>query len=111
MSHQIINLTLPFVLQEIESILEDYPKYPYQVTFGIEKFRQKLIAYVLSNMPNRFTVIDDSEELFKDNKFLSHPIKERLHIENLIHKGIFHVFRENADSLSFMMPQQSYSMN
>jgi hypothetical protein len=110
MSHKIINLTLPIVLQEIENVLAEYPEYPYKATFAVEEFRQKLIAHVLSHIPNRFTVIDDSEEPPKGNLF-HHPISERLRLEDLIHGGILHIIQENADSVGFMMTQKDYSLN
>ncbi len=111
MSHQIINLTLPLVLREIENVLEDYAEYPYQVAFSVEEFRQKLIAHVLSNIPNRYTVIDDSQESQKETGFLRRPIIERLQMENLIRGGILHILRENADSIGFMITQKDLSFN
>jgi len=111
MPHKIINLTLPVVLQEIEYVLEEYPEYPYQVAFSVEEFRQKLIAHVLSNIPNRFTVIDDSQEPPKDNKLLHRSIAERLCLENLIRGGILHILRENSDSVGFMISQEEHSLN
>ncbi|HEY9893206.1 MAG TPA: hypothetical protein V6D37_15645 [Candidatus Sericytochromatia bacterium] len=111
MPHKIINLTLPVVLQEIEYVLEEYPEYPYQVAFSVEEFRQKLIAHVLSNIPNRFTVIDDSQEPPKDNKLLHRSIAERLRLENLIRGGILHILRENSDSVGFMISQEEHSLN
>jgi hypothetical protein len=111
MSHKIVNLTLPVVLKEIENVLEDYPEYPYQVAFSVEEFQQKLIAHVLSNIPNRYTVIDDSEEPQKDAKFLHRSIAERLRIEQMIRAGILHILRENADSVGFMIAQKDLSIN
>jgi hypothetical protein len=111
MSHQIINLTLPVVLKEIENILDDYPEYPYRVAFSVEEFRQKLLAHVLSNIPNRYTVIDDSQEAPKDAKPLHRPISERLRIENMIRGGILHILRENADTVGFMITQTDLSIN
>lgn len=111
MSHKIVNLTLPLVLQEIENVLAEYPEYPYRVAFSVEEFRQKLIAHVLSNTPNRYTVIDDDQESPKDNKLLHNPITERIRLENLIRGGILHILRENAESVGFMIAQKDYSIN
>lgn len=111
MSHKIVNLTLPVVLREVENFLEEYPKYSYKVAFSVEEFKQKLVAYVLSNVPNRYTVIDDSQEPIKDVKFVYSPFTERLYIENLIHGGILRILRENADSVDFMIAQKDYSLN
>lgn len=111
MSHKIVNLTLQIVLREVENVLEDYPEYPYQVAFSVEEFRQKLIAHVLSNIPNRYTVIDDSQEPPKDAKPLSRPIAERLRIENIIRGGMLHILRENAETVGFMIAQKDLSLN
>lgn len=111
MSYKIINLTLPVVVKEIENVLEDYSEYPYQVTFSVEEFRQKLIAHVLSKIPNLYTVIDDSQELQKKDDFLHRPIRERLHIEKLIHEGILDILQENAETIGFMITQKDISLN
>lgn len=111
MSHQIVNLTLPVVLREIENVLEEYPEYPYQVAFSVEEFRQKLTAHVLSNIPNRYTVIDDSQKPSKEVDFLRRPIAERLQMENLIRGGILHILSQNADSVGFMIAQKDLSFN
>ncbi|MGB5961686.1 MAG: hypothetical protein WBG73_13550 [Coleofasciculaceae cyanobacterium] len=111
MSHQIVNLTLPLVLKEVENVLEDYPEYPYQVAFSVEEFRQKLIAHVLSNVPNRYTVVDDLQEPPKETKFLYRPIAERLRMENIIRGGILHILRENSETVGFMIAQKNYSLN
>lgn len=111
MSHTIVNLTLPVVLREIDNVLEDYSEYPYQVIFSVEEFRQKLIAHVLSNIPNRYTVIEDLQAPQKDANFLYSPITERLRMENLIRGGILHILRENADTVGFMIAQKHNSLN
>ncbi len=56
MSPELINLTLPVVIAEIENVLEDYPEYPYQVAFSMPELRQRLLAHVLTHTPNRYTV-------------------------------------------------------
>ncbi|MBW4639606.1 MAG: hypothetical protein KME05_15515 [Gloeocapsa sp. UFS-A4-WI-NPMV-4B04] len=49
MPHELINLTLPVVVAQIENILEDYPESPYQLAFSLPELRHKLIAHVLRN--------------------------------------------------------------
>jgi hypothetical protein len=44
MNKQLINVTLSVVTEEIEHILETYPKYPYQQAFSAFELRQDLIA-------------------------------------------------------------------
>lgn len=96
MSYQLINLTLPVVIAEIDNILEDYPESPYQIAFSLPEMRQRLFAYVLTHIPNRYTVQGEDLRL-KESKFLHpSPMQERLQMENLIHGGILHLLQENA---------------
>lgn len=92
MAQKIINLTLPVVIQEIEDIFDDCFYHPYQQAFAIPELRQKLIAYVLSRIRNRYVVIEEQATI--SNNLCS---QERLHIETVIQSGIRQVLQENAD--------------
>jgi hypothetical protein len=100
MSHELINLTLPRVIQEIENVLNEYPEHPYQSAFSIHELRQQLIAHILSQIPNRYTVQGLQEPMKKPKALDSSPMKERLYMETVVHGSILHILRENADSLS-----------
>jgi len=54
MSFELINLTLPTVLREIDDVLNEYPEHPYKSAFSIHEFRQKLVAQILSHVPNQY---------------------------------------------------------
>ncbi|MGJ5634777.1 hypothetical protein [Nostoc sp. C057] len=100
MSHTLINLTLPIVIQEIENVLYEYPEHPYQLAFSIHELRQKLIAHILSHVPNRY-VVEGVQELSSTPKSrYSFPLQERIQIETVVHGSILHILRENADWLS-----------
>ncbi|MBG1260810.1 hypothetical protein [Nostoc commune] len=100
MSHTLINLTLLIVIQEIENVLDEYPEHPYQSAFSIHELRQKLIAHILSHVPNRY-VVEGLQELSSTPKSpYSLPIQERIQIETVVHGSILHILRENADWLS-----------
>ncbi len=104
MSYPLINLTLPVVIEEIENVLEEYPVHPYQVAFSIHELRQKLIAHILSHIPNRYAV-EGTHESYRNSKVhYSPPLQEQLHIEMVIHGSILHILRENADWLSRNIP-------
>jgi hypothetical protein len=104
MSYALINLTLPIVVQEIENVLDDYPEYPYHSAFSIHELRQKLIAHVLSHVPNRYAV-EGIQELPSSLKVRhTSPLAERLNTEMIIRAGILHILRENADWLSRNLP-------
>lgn len=103
--HALINLTLPTVMQEIEDVLEEYPENPYHLAFAIHELRQKLIAHVLSHVPNHYTV-EGAEEPTKhlNVRHASHLV-ERLKMEMIVRAGILNILRENADYLSSNLPQ------
>ncbi len=104
MSHTLINLTLPIVIQEIENVLDEYPEHPYQLAFSIHELRQKLIAHILSHVPNRY-VVEEVDKSSSDPKVhYSSPLKERLHLEMVVHGSILHILRENAHWLSRHIP-------
>ena len=96
MCYQLINLTLPVVIAEIDNILEDYPESPYQIAFSLPEMRQSLFAYVLTHIPNRYAVQGEDLRLKEPNHLRPSPMQERLQMENLIHGGILHLLQENA---------------
>ncbi|MEG3844688.1 hypothetical protein [Microcoleus sp. herbarium14] len=88
MQKNLVNITLAVVTEEVEIILESYPKHPYQQAFSPSGFlRQDLIGYVLSRVPNRYTAID-SESVPNQRVQFRCSSEQLLHIENLIHTGI-----------------------
>jgi hypothetical protein len=88
MNKKIVNLTLPLVTEAVEDILVTYPKYPYQELFTPSGLRQELIAYVLSRIPNTFTVVEEKHSFSANPTQLLLDSKQQLQIENLIHIGI-----------------------
>ena len=94
MAQKIINLTLPVVIQEIEDIFDGCFYHPYQQAFAIPELRQKLIAYVLSRVRNRYAFIEEEQATISNNICSQ---EQRLHIEAVIQSGIHQVFQENAD--------------
>ncbi len=97
MGYKIANLTLPLVMEEVEEVLQEYPRYPYQAAFSIHKLRQLLIAEVLSQIPNEYTVIEETEELSIEPKTLPSPLQKRLHREMVIRQSILDVLQKNAE--------------
>ncbi len=100
MSHELINLTLPSVIQEIEYALSEYPVHPHQSAFSIHELRQQLIAHILSQIPNRYAVEGLQESPKKPKALYPTPMKERMRLETVVHGSILHILRENAESLS-----------
>ena len=88
MQKSLVNITLAVVIEEVEIILESYPKYPYQEAFSPSGLRQDLIAYVLSRVPNKYTAIDSSEYISAQAVHFRCSSEQLLEIEDLIHTGI-----------------------
>ncbi|WP_293128583.1 hypothetical protein [Microcoleus sp. bin38.metabat.b11b12b14.051] len=87
MPKNLVNITLGAVIEEVEMILESYPKYPYQQAFSHSGGRQDLIAYVLSRVPNKYMAIDSGESANQTVQFRCSS-EQLMQIENLIHTGI-----------------------
>jgi hypothetical protein len=102
MSKQLLNLTLSVVIEEIEYILATYPSHPYQQAFSASGLRQDLIAYVLSRVPNTYTVVEETQPSSKQTVSPQYSSKQLLDIEQWIHLGIrdvLHVYNRTNSSM------------
>lgn len=100
MAYELVNLPLPIIMQEIDNVLHDYPEYPYQVAFSLPELRQRLIAQVLSQIPNYYEV-KGVPESFNNSKVRQFSLlQEKLQMEMVIRDSILHILRENADWLN-----------
>ena len=109
MSYELINLTLPVVLAEIENVLDDYPEHPYQIAFSLPELRQRLLAHVLTHTPNHYTVAGEKLTLKSRNSLHPSSVQERIRMENLIHGSILHILRENAEWVGCQIAQMENS--
>lgn len=99
MSKIVFNLTLAVVtdeIEQIETVFKTYPAHPYQQAFAIPNWRQQLIAYVLSRVPNTYKSIEETEPLVDLNSLPS-CLERRLHIETLLYQGIWQLLQQNSD--------------
>ena len=103
MSHGLVNLTLPAVIQEIEDVLDEYPEHPYQLAFSMPELRQKLIDHIL-NVPNRYAIAGVKESSGNPKVNHSSHLQKRLRMEMVVRGSILHILRENADWLSRHLP-------
>lgn len=111
MSRKVINMTLPVVINEIEHILETYPKYPYQQAFTASGLRQDLVAYVLTHVPNQYAFVNEKQN---DLTALYPPCSSEriLEIEHWIHLGIrdvLHIYQRSNCYLPQMVSYHSVS--
>ncbi|MGL5065082.1 MAG: hypothetical protein ACRC62_34365 [Microcoleus sp.] len=104
MEKVLVNLTLAVVTEEVENILETYPKHPYQQAFAPSGLRQDLIAYVLSRIPNTYTAIESADSDPHKTVQVRCSSEQLLHIENLIHTGIRDVLY-SYNHVDYCVPQ------
>ena len=104
-----VNLGLSILVEETETILNADPF--YRKTFANPDLRQKLFAYVLSHLPDSYTVIldqipglytttDQIGEIPISPEFLPGSAEQQLCIKALIHQGILSVLREKETWVS-----------
>ena len=106
MSTNIINLALPEVKQEVERVLETYPDHPHQQAFANPELRQRLIAYVLSQIDCKFTVSKDGQLPQIDPETLFPSLEQQSCLEDSIHQGIHRLLQNKANWVSHHIPQE-----
>ncbi|BAZ51714.1 hypothetical protein NIES4103_43720 [Nostoc sp. NIES-4103] len=104
----VVNLTQQTVLGEIESVLDTYSYHPYQQAFAIPDLRQELIAFVLNRIPCFYSAVSEGQTLVQNlekeclvnYKLPRSPLEQQLHVQNLIHQGIYSIFQDKSDWIS-----------
>lgn len=98
MLSKLINLTLILIIQEIEEVLKDYPEHPYKVALSVPELRNKLILNVLKQLPNYYTILEDSQDMpALDPLFLYSSPQEQEQVRRVIHQSINDILRENEN--------------
>lgn len=106
MSKTVVNLTLPVINQEIEKVLDTYPDHPYQQAFANPDLRQRLIAYVLSQVDCKFTVTNGEEpEISPETLFPSSS--DQTHVKQIIQQGVERLITEEGDWVSQHIPESA----
>ena len=103
----VVKLTQQSVLGEIDSVLDTSPYNPYQQAFAISDLRQELISFVLGRIPSLYSATSEDtlpvSELDKDwlnYKLPRGPLEQKLHLQNLIHQGIYSIMQDKSDWIS-----------
>ncbi len=89
MAMKLVNLTLLKVNEELESFLVSYPDIVDQKILKDPDFRPKIIAYVLSRIPNRYVAIESENEASFLSQFPIYSTQEQLDMEKRIYQGIY----------------------
>ena len=112
MAVALVNLTLLKVTEELETLLETYPYLEYHHNLKNPELREKLLAYVLSRIPNHHVAIDVDQYPLAERKILSGTTEERMKIEELIYRGIMALtcpeqYPQTVRGVSFFNPVYS----
>lgn len=102
----LVNMTLPTVVREIESVLETYGHNAYRRAFAIPEMRQKLEAYVLSHVPNQYAVVAEVEEESRLDAIPTSSFSDRSQVERVICDGVECVLRANAEQIEHQLPAE-----
>jgi hypothetical protein len=99
MASTLVNLTLLKVNEELQNIFEFDLDPITQKIFADNYLRQKLIAYVLQRLPNRYLTIETEKLGLGVSRFTVFSTQEKLKIEELIYQGISNIldFQEQRD--------------
>ena len=111
MAPKIINLTLLVATEEVESFLEAHPEYVCQTFLSTPEISQKLIDYVTVRSRDRYIAINHTEEASGKFDFPYGPLKQRLHMEILIYKGILHITRNASLSENAIITERDLVVN
>ncbi len=107
MSKTIVNLTMPFIVEKIEQILDNHPYHPYQQAFANPDTRQTLIAYVLSRVPSSYIAVDEGEQQHcMDSVPLHYSLRDALHLERIICEGIMQIMTDASEEVSHHIPEE-----
>lgn len=76
------------ISQQIQSILADYPYYPYHSAFGNPELQQKLLIYVLSQIPSRYSISQENAPAYSAWTATDLPPIEADLLAEIIQSGI-----------------------
>lgn len=104
----VVNLTQESVLGEIENVLDTYSYHPYQQAFAIPDLREELIAFVLNRIPRFYNALCEEQLVTPscdqdtpvNQKLPRSALEQQLHLQNLIHQGIYAIFQEKSAWIS-----------
>ncbi|NJP09553.1 MAG: hypothetical protein HC866_08755 [Leptolyngbyaceae cyanobacterium RU_5_1] len=91
MAKVIVNLTMPVVVEELESVLDEFSNPFYQQTFLMSELHQELVAYVLSRIRSCYVAIDEDSQSSAMSVSLPVSLEERLKIQDLLCQGMQHI--------------------
>jgi hypothetical protein len=100
-----VNLTLIKVIREMENILSIYPVQTYKQVAENPDLQQKLVAYILNRLPNKYITIDEEQLTEKLSQNISCSTWEQLEIEELVQQGIYYLVNLGEQSEFLLSPE------
>jgi len=95
MSKQLIYLTLPAIAEVIEDVLATKPYCFYQNFFVIPELEQKLIANMLRQIRDRYTVLIDDTQPSCNCSTTALSSQQWLDLKEIVQQSIYHLLQEN----------------
>ncbi len=88
----LVNITLLKVNGELENFSGTiYPAYTYHKILTNPQLRQKLLAYVLSRMINRYLALTPEKILLNSPESLYYSTREKLELKKLVQQGVVYL--------------------
>lgn len=102
MTNQLINLTFLKVNAEIEKNLSAYSSEEiHQKVSQDLNFKNKLLAYVLTRVPNRYIATNEENISTFWSQSTSWSILEQIEIEELIKQGVYYLVNKQQTAYKF----------
>ena len=102
MATTLINLTLLKVIGELEDIIGSYPEQIHEILSKSHDLQQKLLAYVLNRIHNRYITVEE-QDIPSLLPSICCSTLEKTEIEELIKQGIYYLlFEENKIQFSHL---------
>lgn len=101
MANKLINLTLLKVNAEITRSLPTYPEDIHQKISQDSNFKNKLLAYVLTRIPNRYIATNEENIPAVLPKSVFYSLPEQIEIEELIQQGVYYLVNKQATAYNF----------
>lgn len=95
MPSRVINLSLNLAIEEIETVLAEYPVSTYQTTFSDPRWRHKLIERILSQFPSYCTILEEGQAPLENPRYLYRSSEEQAYFQDLIRQSIANLIQEN----------------
>jgi hypothetical protein len=103
---KILDLKLQWIEEEISFALDNYAEEYYRQAFAFSELRQKLISYLMNEIPGScLLIVGDNESLPIKQNFSFNSQEAYLNLEILIHEGIQKIFEENQELIAHQKRQ------